>query len=355
MAKAKKVNYKDILDNFNMSQLTEICRRYDFRGYSKFKKNEMVDFINDSIFEKDTFEKIVISMNNHLIEVMKNDVYFVNGTENIEYIQVVRNSFGCMDNKTNEISIAADIKKQFKKTFTPEFEEKYNYFRSIINYCRALTELWGIVPYEKIIEIYNKQNNAEISQADLDFAIECSKYAIDCYYVPQEKEKRIVSESLFVNEGDVEKLDNAQKNKPYYIPDKTQLIHYADDLYFDETPFCKDMIKFLSDYGNLETTIAAELTDEIALMARMNCNYQDILFYLEQYHIVFNQVDINKFFRIYMGIYNNSRIWENRGYTPFEINSLSKNGSVPVTHKKIGRNDPCPCGSGKKYKNCCGR
>ena len=22
---------------------------------------------------------------------------------------------------------------------------------------------------------------------------------------------------------------------------------------------------------------------------------------------------------------------------------------------KIGRNDPCPCGSGKKYKHCCGR
>ena len=23
--------------------------------------------------------------------------------------------------------------------------------------------------------------------------------------------------------------------------------------------------------------------------------------------------------------------------------------------KKIGPNDPCPCGSGKKYKKCCGR
>jgi SEC-C motif-containing protein len=22
--------------------------------------------------------------------------------------------------------------------------------------------------------------------------------------------------------------------------------------------------------------------------------------------------------------------------------------------EKIGRNDPCPCGSGKKYKKCCG-
>ena len=27
----------------------------------------------------------------------------------------------------------------------------------------------------------------------------------------------------------------------------------------------------------------------------------------------------------------------------------------PVTSKKVGRNDPCPCGSGKKYKHCCGR
>ena len=24
------------------------------------------------------------------------------------------------------------------------------------------------------------------------------------------------------------------------------------------------------------------------------------------------------------------------------------------TGKKVGRNDPCPCGSGKKYKKCCG-
>jgi uncharacterized protein YecA (UPF0149 family) len=26
----------------------------------------------------------------------------------------------------------------------------------------------------------------------------------------------------------------------------------------------------------------------------------------------------------------------------------------PVASSKIGRNDPCPCGSGKKYKKCCG-
>ena len=30
-------------------------------------------------------------------------------------------------------------------------------------------------------------------------------------------------------------------------------------------------------------------------------------------------------------------------------------GNTAVEQKKIARNDPCPCGSGKKYKNCCGR
>ena len=26
-----------------------------------------------------------------------------------------------------------------------------------------------------------------------------------------------------------------------------------------------------------------------------------------------------------------------------------------TSKKKIGRNEPCPCGSGKKYKHCCGK
>jgi preprotein translocase subunit SecA len=32
-----------------------------------------------------------------------------------------------------------------------------------------------------------------------------------------------------------------------------------------------------------------------------------------------------------------------------------KRQAQKVAGKKIGRNDPCPCGSGKKYKHCCGK
>ncbi len=38
-----------------------------------------------------------------------------------------------------------------------------------------------------------------------------------------------------------------------------------------------------------------------------------------------------------------------------EIVKAFKKSKTVVKGEKIGRNDPCPCGSGKKYKKCCGR
>ena len=45
-------------------------------------------------------------------------------------------------------------------------------------------------------------------------------------------------------------------------------------------------------------------------------------------------------------------------YSEEELKKLYKEQKESGTirkEKKIGRNDPCPCGSGKKYKKCCGR
>ncbi|MEF9917285.1 MAG: SEC-C metal-binding domain-containing protein [Lachnospiraceae bacterium] len=38
-----------------------------------------------------------------------------------------------------------------------------------------------------------------------------------------------------------------------------------------------------------------------------------------------------------------------------ELYKEQKNSGTIRKEKNIGRNDPCPCGSGKKYKKCCGR
>ena len=38
-----------------------------------------------------------------------------------------------------------------------------------------------------------------------------------------------------------------------------------------------------------------------------------------------------------------------------ELYKAQKKSGTVVKEKKIGRNDPCPCGSGKKYKHCHGK
>ena len=38
-----------------------------------------------------------------------------------------------------------------------------------------------------------------------------------------------------------------------------------------------------------------------------------------------------------------------------ELYKEQKLSGTVIKEKKVGRNDPCPCGSGKKYKYCCGR
>jgi hypothetical protein len=73
-----------------------------------------------------------------------------------------------------------------------------------------------------------------------------------------------------------------------------------------------------------------------------------------------------KFTELYIEMSRDCRIRDNRGHDYYEMvaimslknsgaGSSAKKNSAQVKRVKIGRNDPCPCGSGKKYKNCCGR
>lgn len=79
----------------------------------------------------------------------------------------------------------------------------------------------------------------------------------------------------------------------------------------------------------------------------------------------------NEVVSLYANYQNSLPRWDLKGHSPKEAFEMgiklevkkeqmtaftNSNDTLFVnTSPKIGRNDPCPCGSGKKYKNCCGR
>lgn len=44
-----------------------------------------------------------------------------------------------------------------------------------------------------------------------------------------------------------------------------------------------------------------------------------------------------------------------KGIVPSFVTAKMRVDEQQHKKKKIGRNEPCPCGSGKKYKRCCGK
>lgn len=54
-------------------------------------------------------------------------------------------------------------------------------------------------------------------------------------------------------------------------------------------------------------------------------------------------------------VINPEKIQRKRVAEPIATNADEVSKTIVNKEKKIGRNDPCPCGSGKKYKKCCGQ
>lgn len=55
------------------------------------------------------------------------------------------------------------------------------------------------------------------------------------------------------------------------------------------------------------------------------------------------------------GVQNPDKVQRKRVAEPIITNADTISKTIVNKEKKVGRNDPCPCGSGKKYKKCCGK
>ncbi len=98
-------------------------------------------------------------------------------------------------------------------------------------------------------------------------------------------------------------------------------------------------------------------------------SFKDIVELLNMHSVVFpNKTRADYFAKNCKKWLYTVKRWSNRGFSNKEMGkpddteevessafSSTEQSKVVRKEPKIGRNDPCPCGSGKKYKKCCGR
>lgn len=278
-------------------------------------------------------------------------------------------------------------------------------------YFQAFSNLYGICTLQKAMQIINRQNpERKITREQiLGFA---DNYAGNWKIVSPDEvysnvsvthpiHREIVNKVL-VYYGDYDGYDyvrSLQADKEYYVPAKDELLKYAKIEYYELNQYTDAMAQFLEQRMHIKDWQRKLL--EIILNLRLdNYDVQEFLKSIGQG--ISNLEAAQKAIDIYSNLHNNTRLMVNRGYTPKElyikhqpqsgmptsilfgpnIQKLIQCGelnadelkrgfegmNIPqdikkslisetdkATQPKPGRNDPCPCGSGKKYKKCCGR
>lgn len=240
----------------------------------------------------------------------------------------------------------------------------------LIQYVIALTNLYGMVHKDKVVEVYNSQNKNQVK------LIEVEAFLLD---LPEELDDAFIisHKDFFVHEAIMEfdefsLMLTKKADKPHYIPSKNELLRYIDEGYFEKTKQYNALKSYMKNNffdGNDEK--AEWLCEHIEGMCRFGFDMRDIMEVFNDRGINFKDIDqVNELVSLITALSNNIRIWENNGHTPHEIFEIFERPNLkPLpsqpfkirqsnvihinTKKKVGRNNPCPCGSGKKYKNCC--
>lgn len=248
---------------------------------------------------------------------------------------------------------------------------------------------------------------------------ECEEYhllGVDELYtdgVLKDKLDREIIDITLIDDGlsTYHGLMEMQRGKPYFIPPKKQFLAYADPFYYEPTEETDELLKFFQERLFLSDLKAEMVFEEVLYGIRYaNADFPQVQERMTAMGIIFqSERDFQFFTELYQKIHNDTRMQCNRGYTPNEMYDLLPeedrmpqtltlgpnirkaiaDGTMnleelrkgilsaelpneglrlslltelaqltpPETKKKVkvGRNDPCPCGSGKKYKKCCGR
>ncbi|MDO4439434.1 MAG: SEC-C metal-binding domain-containing protein [Eubacteriales bacterium] len=337
--------------------------------------------------------------------------------EVIDSMQLCRYWIGSFEESTDRFSVFEELKEAFREIDDEEFrleQYKKGWMMKCVNF---FIEYYGIAPLEVIHKMYKLKVNDSIEDM-IDTLSEMPIDILEaCIYSPKgftSKNSMLYSDNgLLIHLPMIEEIIELrnllknQGNKDFYIPSAQQIEEICMYGYEFSSLAYKKLEEFFRKKLNLSYEHATTWCLRIWANSCSGGMPSDIISEMtEEEGIEFNsKKQMNEFLQLLMDAHNNTRMKENRGHNPKELSEpkfsdampiivpgssqaaemlrdampqlsemgfsvdLDKNADTATTFiypkgindnpikidKKIYPNDPCPCGSGKKYKKCCGR
>ena len=347
----EEASFKSFLEKMTKDELVKIAKKYSVKGLTTLKKADVVERMMEVILNN---TRVVLELMEENTLRYLEDLIKENGLKKYEcnemiYINYLRNrglAFSGTKDDEAFVVVPKELREIISSNIDKDLKEKAILNEEIIKATAGMVYYFGVCKIDFIKSNINKL-----------FAVDFDDTYISSLIVSGEEvgyDYVIDGDMLcHIDVEDVEKIITLQEEakNDYYKFDKKSLIKAGKIDFVEENKQVTKLEKVLGELFVIDKNILKEEMDSFIVAVKNEVERSEAIdIFLQAYEIESEQE--REIFTYELDVLAKSiRKWSLKGYTEDEI---AKEASRVVNVVKIGRNDPCICGSGKKYKKCCG-
>lgn len=363
---------EEIFFHHSKESLKLIAKHHKFTKYSSLKKAELAKWLSNHLLESSYMKRILENTSEEEIETFDDALHrsVIWIPEDLMADSLFLSTYGAY-NQFGIYYIPDDVQKKYTQLMTAGFRKKLKRKWMLACYTESACFLYGIIPLDKFTEIVNFYEKETYSRKEVQALLTALEETDICAFTL--KDDLLIDEELL--EDDLYKnLLDTQGDVPFYVPDdESEFIAYGEFNCEDPNEYTQRFILYLHNVYNLTEDESIEIFYTIQDAIRGNYPLEALLDILEELLNLYEKKmvrgkKIDKAIGELQKLMRNTRLLALRGNTLAEIQQtreekrLGRSAAVQETSnkiipfnskKKIYPNDLCPCGSGKKYKNCC--
>ena len=398
---------EEVLRSYTKEDLKEMAEEYGCRLHSATRARmayELArhilepDFMRDQLLEMDESELDAFE------EAIAKERYLPGQDEMDKLKDFVYLDYVC--EFTNDmIEVPEDVAAVYGVICTNGYREFHKKARWLIDCLYAFAQLYAVGRTDLLYRLYCQTDCFQTDRKEFDSILEKIP---DKLKACRKIGSRIVAEGAVWNKIYLE-IEKRQRDVPYYIPSKNEILDYARNGYPASEPAYRKLFDFFrKDLGAGKET-CKEYCMKAFFVFSMEETLSDYMDFLNEKKLVFkSDRQMEKFVKVIMDVNNSTRMFALKGHTPmemqtytpliqpgrrpkivpissdaaklleegrelmqakgFDVDTDETGTAIPVMYfenglsgamksesRKVYPNDPCPCGSGKKFKKCCGR
>lgn len=246
------------------------------------------------------------------------------------------------------IAVPAEIMESFKRYDTPEYRERVRQNTLWVKLMEGMLYYYGAIGHrsaQDMIALLTGVENWSDRMQIWHVLHEAAPFSdivslnSECYY-----DSKIEDPQRLINEQESRKLG-------FYLYNVKQLLAATELTYVDPTTQATRLVEFFTTSYQMSRDDARLLVNGCRWLYMMENRLDPVLREIERCASPVSMQQSKEMVSLLVEFLNNTPHWVTRGHTPAVLAQNAANDSTK--YKNVRRNDPCPCGSGRKYKQCC--